>query len=730
MVDSGSKISPARRALALLVIAYLVLSVAVSVINPLFESPDEIRHYRYVRVLVTERRLPIQGSETVRSQSHHPPLYYALSALLSGWVSSSHDGEFQQAINPFWGYRSFATGVDNKLQYWHGPAEPFGGGYLAALVARWVNVAIGAVTIVATYALAWHTLWEQQREPVGQRKRSEWALAAAAVVAFNPQFIYLSAAINNDVIAALTGAGILLASLAVIRDGASWRNLLALGGASGLGLLAKLQVGALGVPVILALALAAWQSRNRIPWTRGLLRSVVTVGSAALVVSGWWFWRNLRLYGEPTGLRVQQALWGGRSVTQNLWAVWQGLPQVWASLWGQFGYGQIPLPSWMVIGLFVAVLICFGGYVLRRPLGYDRRAIGLLAIATLMVTAAVIIYTAANPAGAMGRFLFPVLPAFSVMIVGGLARLLGRATLARQAVIGTMLSFSLIALCGYLWPAIGYPPRKDNAPAIARAGNVADILGVTVRETEVSAGEPLFVEVTWLPLQWTEEPLAVFVHLVDEAGVLVAQRDTWPGLGRAPTTSWRAGVPFSDIYRVDLPDTVYTPNELTVHVGLYGATVGRIPIACGDDFPVDSWGVGSVRVAASEGIWANSVDISFEDQLWLVGYEVTPRILEPGKSFTLTTVWRVPDPASPDLHLFAQVFDAQWRVWGSKDGGHPDWATGYVTDTRQIVLIPETPPGMYPVNVGVLSQGQRLNVLGENGRPAADYVALGPIRVR
>lgn len=730
VIDSDLQFIPARRALVLLVLAYIVLAVAVSVINPLFESPDEIRHYRYVRVLVTERRLPIQGSETVRSQSHHPPLYYALSALLSGWVPSSHDGEFQQATNPFWGYRSFATGVDNKLQYWHGPVEPWGGGYFAALLSRWVNVAIGAATIAATYALACRSLQGEHGRADSPDAGPRLALAAAAIVAFNPQFIYLSAAINNDVIAALAGAGILLASVIVIREGPSIRNLVALGVVSGLGLLTKLQVGALGIPVMLALVLAAWQSRDRTRWMRSLLRGLIVVGSAVLIVSGWWFWRNLRLYGEPTGLRMQQALWGGRSVATNLWAIWQGLPQVWASLWGQFGYGQIPLPSWMMTGLLVVVLICLGGYALRRPPVYDRRTIGLLAIAVLVAVAAVVIYTAANPAGAMGRFLFPVLPALAVIIVGGLARLSGRAELTCRLVVGMMASFAAVALVGYLWPAVSYPPRRDGAPAAAQVGTIAEILNVTVQETEVSAGEPVFVEVTWRPLQWTEEPLAVFVHLVDEAGVLVAQRDTWPGLGRAPTTSWRAGVPFADTYRVDLPETVYTPNVLAVELGLYGGTTGRIPIDSGDGILVDSWRVGSVRVAASEGVWPNSVDISFENQLWLVGYEVTPRVVGPGESFTLTTVWRVPDAASPDLHLFAQVFDAQWRVWGSQDGGHPDWITGYVTDTRRITLIPDTPPGTYPVNVGVLAEGRRLNVLGQDGRPAAGYVALGPIRVR
>jgi hypothetical protein len=656
-------------------------------------------------------------------------LYYAISAALSAWIPSAHGGDFDQPGNPFWGYRSFATGVDNKLQYWHGPAEPFREGYLAALVPRWVNVLIGSATVVVTYALACRVL--MSRTPTD---RAALALAAAAIVAFNPQFIYLSAAINNDIVAALTGVGIVLACVMVLQDGASWRYLVFLGMVCGLGLLAKLQVGALGPAVVLALAIAAVRARERKPWHLSLLRSVVVVGVVTLLVSGGWFWRNLHLYGEPTGLRVQQQLWGGRNVADNLWAIWQGLPQLWASLWGQFGYGQIPLPTWMTAAVAAACVICLSGFARKRDVGLGLGIASVLAVAIGVSAGAVVYYIAANPAGAMGRFLFPVLPAFAVLLVVGLAQWLRCPAWIGRIVIGAMLCFSLVALFGFLWPAVSYPSRETHGRAdpipLARIGDTAEVLSVTVDQDEAMAGDPIFVHVTWRPLRWTEEPLAVFIHLMDEADAVAAQRDTWPGLSRAATTSWRVGVPFVDTYRVDLPETLYTPNELTVHIGLYGSTAGRLPIDIGAGPASDSWVVGSIQVLASEGEWPNPIDISFEDEVRLVGYEIAPRALSPGESFILTTVWRVPTPPVMNLQLFAQVFDAQWRVWGSRDGGHPNWATGTVTDTRQITLLPETPPGTYPVNVGVVSDQGRLDVLGPDGRPSNDFVSLGPIGVR
>ena len=51
--------------LVLIMAGFLVLATATSVVNPLFESTDEIRHYRYIRQLVVEHTLPVQGNLTV-----------------------------------------------------------------------------------------------------------------------------------------------------------------------------------------------------------------------------------------------------------------------------------------------------------------------------------------------------------------------------------------------------------------------------------------------------------------------------------------------------------------------------------------------------------------------------------------------------------------------------------------------------------------------------------------
>jgi 4-amino-4-deoxy-L-arabinose transferase-like glycosyltransferase len=717
-----------------LLLVFVVVTATVSVINPLFEAPDEIRHYRYVRKLIVERALPIQGQEEVRSQSHHPPLYYALAALASAWVPSPHTGTYDHPINPFWGHRNWEAGVDNKVQYWHGEAErfPFREGFLAAMIPRWVNVLLGALTVALTYQVG-RRVWPDA--PL-------LALGSAAVVALNPQFIYTSAAINNDVIAAACSAAVLLLCIRIVQDGADRRTLIWLGVIYGCALLSKLHLAAAGLPIALALLWEAWHEkprlRGRLAWIRRWANGLLVVGIIALTLAGWWFIRNWLLYGDPTGMRVVNELWSGRSARDNWWAIGQGLPYLWASLWGRFGYGQIPLPQGVYTALLVVCAVSLLGNV---RLGRHRlsTASALLLILTIVLYSAIVLYyMLIQPAGAMGRFLFPALPAFAIFVVGGLCGWLRTPARAAASVMALMALLSGIALGGYLWPAVRYPPRA-TVPQLAggvsaiQFGDVARVLAVQTSPAHVHPGSPVWVQVTWEPLQRTARPYAVYIHLIDEIGAVVTQRDTWPGLGRAPTTSWRTGHVFVDIYRLDVPEAAYTPNRANVRLGLYEPEWGRLPLLVDGVAvsPDQSLEAGAVEISALPGDWPNGQFANFANEIAFVGYTLEPRSLSGGETLTATLYWQVLAEPRHDYAIFAQVLDAEYRVWGSDDGGGIAWTPGsVVTVTRRITLLPETPPGSYPLQVGLFhSETGRLPVVAPDGHYLEERVLLGPIAV-
>ena len=77
----------ARNPAAWLGLGYCLLVVGYALATPLYESTDEIRHFRYIRILQTDHALPVQTGDPERNaQAHHPPLYYLTAALASAWV--------------------------------------------------------------------------------------------------------------------------------------------------------------------------------------------------------------------------------------------------------------------------------------------------------------------------------------------------------------------------------------------------------------------------------------------------------------------------------------------------------------------------------------------------------------------------------------------------------------------------------------------------------------------
>lgn len=720
-----------RLPFAVLLVAYLVLALAYSLVTPIYEPTDEIRHVRYVRHLTTYRSLPIQSADGPRAQSHHPPLYYALGALVSWWVPVEQDVYYEPPRNPHWTNQYEEVSADNKNQYIYDWGERFPpqGITLAVYAIRWMTVLIGATAVWLTYRIG-------RRISPG---RPVIALGAAALVAFNPQFLHLSGAVNNDVPAAAWGAGILLVCIRLIHRGPDTRTDVTLGVLFGLALLTKFHLLVLGVPIMLAYAISAGLSRD---WRSLLQGGAIILGLAALI-SGWWFWRNYTLYGDPTGMRKVNELWAGRSASGNWWAVRQGLPHLWSSLWGRFGYGQIPLHRPVYGGLLGLCGLGMTGYLVPR-----RRTLPIAELVTLSVTAvafvaAVFYYILIQPAGPMGRFLFPGLPAFAVLVTLGLTRLVP-SQMVHSLGLGVSVgaaALAVYALTAVLAPAY-MPPRSLTKSEISSVpnrvdvefGDVVRLVGYEVTPKAVEPGDTVNVTLYWEPLTRTDQNYVVFVHLLSDVGTMIAQRDTYPGLGRYPTTTWDPGGTFADTYRVHLPDTAYAPDAGYVQVGLYLPGGARLTMPDGQD----ALRLASVAIQARPGEFPNPQEANFGDQIALLGYKLDRRVVEPGDSIQLTLYWQALVSMDTDYRGFAHVLGSENQIWANSDSLLRDeetptsqWrAEQVVTEVRVLPVEPGTPPAFYDIEAGIYEpSGSRLPILAEGGHHLGSRILLSKIRV-
>jgi hypothetical protein len=367
----------------------------------------------------------------------------------------------------------------------------------------------------------------------------------------------------------------------------------------------------------------------------------------------------------------------------------------------------------------------------------------VLVAAVLINFAVLYAYITVSPAGAMGRFFFPGLPAFATLIAAGLVGLWPRKVQpwAAGLVSVGMLAFVLVALIGYLAPAYAPPAQVSppDDPLNADVGGAARVLAYQVTPESIRSGDTISVTVTWQVLQPTEAPYAVFVHVFGKHGALVAQRDTYPGLGNYPTIWWQPGYVFTETYRVDVPDTTIEPNQLEVWLGLANPDLGRLPIDNPDALD-DALPVGVVNLEADpDAEYPNQTFVNWDNKFALVGYYIEPYQTYPGRRLFITLYWQALDPPpDEDFKVFLHVLK-DWSNYAGLDGApvNPatrtrEWQPGEVfEDERRISLPSDIPPGLYELELGWFSAetGDRLNVIGEDGQIIDNRLVLSTVRI-
>jgi hypothetical protein len=83
-------------------------------------------------------------------------------------------------------------------------------------------------------------------------------------------------------------------------------------------------------------------------------------------------------------------------------------------------------------------------------------------------------------------------------------------------------------------------------------------------------GDVVQVRLLWSVEQALTSPYKVFIHLLDADGDLVAQRDSEPGGGSLPTTTWSPDEIVMDNHGLLLPSDLL-PGQYTLRLGLYDA---------------------------------------------------------------------------------------------------------------------------------------------------------------
>jgi len=695
---SGKSIA-ARSSLALLLAAFVAVSLIYIWLVPPFEGPDEPEHFGYVTWLAQGKGFPPQGDDAwstpVRQEASQPPFYYVVASLPARLIAQENPVAVFRP-NPYFPSNAPGTVADNKNIAIHYPGDtaPLQGGWLALYLARGVSLLLGIGLIVCVYGLG-RQIYPETRS---------FALAAAALTAVTPQTLFMSGLVSNDMAAAATGALTLWFLATLVRRGPSGWLGLALGAAYGLAILSKTSSLVLIVPISVAFAWLWWQ---RVHPSRSLIRAIVGSAIAALIVGGWWYIRSWILYGTPLGLSAHyQAPWSVASVGQRIKpaAAWR---EVFDSFWAAFGWGNIKYPWWVYALLGVLVLVAVAGLVAaaRRWWRSDREErtrpvlLSLLAMTVLCLALALEIWMRQVTAP-HGRLLFPALAAITVLLVAGWHALHPRLVALS---IGIVLLLALSAPLTLIRPAYAQPRLEgvNQAGEVApdsigwRFGETAELAAVRLMQSSVAAGEVLPVEVCWITRETADEDLSILVHIVGPNNQVVAGRHTYPGLGNYPTSTWQTGHYFCDTIRIDIPADLEQTLAYQVEIGMFNSQNNeRLPATNRKGEALASTFLATVRLQSAQP--TQSVEApEGEGAIRLVDADF-PESWPAGELVDVNLRWWLAETLAQDYTVFVHLRDSEsGRISAQGDGPPLDgwyptslWQKGEVVDDVHAVLAP------------------------------------------
>lgn len=734
--------------LRLIVGAFLAIGAVYLWATPPFEASDEIWHYPFVQFLQRGMGLPIQQprpeDNLARQEGGQPPLYYAIGAALTFWADPGLPGSGIEP-NPH-----AMVGVPltpgNKNLAIHQPNERWHGPGLAVTIIRFASLLMGAASVWLVHRLVLLCL----------PGAPAVALAAAAVTAFNPEFLFISAAVNNDNLMTLLGLlGVDRIRAVVVAP--TGRNSVVLGIVLGLAALTKLT--ALGLLPLAAAAMlwAAWRRRA----VRWLVAHGVIVFGLATAIAGWWYVRNQVLYGEPTGLSIFLRIVNTRNPPPPIWELivteFEGFR---ISFWALFGGVNILADRLTYLFYDLLSLLALVGLVVVGMRWWRARSVRpypgpldggttLLVLAWLAIVAVALVRWSQTTLASQGRLLFPAMAGvallFGIGLVGAVPRRVGRRAVMLLA--GGLALVAAVLPFRFIVPAYSPSPPLTPAEVAALAARLDIDFGESMRllAAEVPPGpyrhaERVPVRLTWQALRPMDRNYSVFVHLFARDNRKVGWYDTYPGLGLRPTRDWVVGEVYQDVIPVYIEYLTEGPVLLRVETGVYDFTTGeRLPARVGGRDIGTSPVIGWTKLADPPGSDppALLVRADFGGLIRVDGATIVPaRRFPPGD--TRPPAWHVSTwlealrPVDRDYTMFVHVIGPDGRVLTQNDGqpvenAYPTsrWLVGERVIDRREVPVPSSPVAGARVVIGFYDPATGVR-LPRHDAPG-DALDLGPL---
>jgi hypothetical protein len=762
----------AHRGLAIILALFLILATIYSIVTPIFEAGDEIWHYPFVRHLATGNGLPIQDPniETLWEQEGgQPPLYYAIAALATFWIDT-RDLPERLWLNPH-AKIGIPLAFGNKNMIVHTSAEdfPWQGTTLAVHLIRFLSIILSAITVALTYLLALemssgfviasaakqsphHSLEiaSDKDRPRNDNHSKTLATFAAAIVAFNPMFVFISASVNNDNLATMLATLSLVLLAQLITRGATFPRFVVLGIVLGLGALTKVSLLGLLIVAAVVFAYLLWKSRageqererkgENHPLAHSpthpldVVRGSLICAAIVITIAFWWYVRNWILYGDLLAFNVWVQIAGGRPTPVTLTSLFNEFQGFRISFWGNFGGVNLIAHEWVYFILDVFTLLAIIGLVVGLARQTLPWLLWLPIVWFALIMLSLVRWTWLTMAS-QGRLIFPAIAAVAVLFAAGLCQFqisnfrfqiihhASRITFYVLRFIFPILLFIFASIAPFtiIAPAYTLPLRfTDESTIQNRLGitfnHQAELVGYHLLQKSVKPGEELPLTMYWRAYEPITEDFSIYIRLFDAEGKSIGRWEAFPGGGLYPTRLWQPGEIIADQYRIPVSLDARGPNVGKIEVGLFRRVPLETLVARDPRGNVVTPIIARFKIAGQSKVQIeNPVDYKFGASIALAGYSF-PQSIAPGSTLNVKLFWRALKIIDEDYTVFVHLVDANGKIIAQKDappqnGAYPTsfWETGEIIEDDYALTIPrDATPGDYRIVIGLYHDGNRL----------------------
>ena len=297
--------APTRRAFWVVLFVFVILAICYSLVVPLTQGEDELAHYRYLSFIAQTGRLPASYAEREQAwyRADWPPLYHLLVGWAVSWLDTSQPHLKDVGESP----RRRLVGeifYPRLIVYTEDANWPWQDGILAWRLGRFISIAFAAGALVFTYMTVLDLCrGAEEQGSVEREAKSEQrgvslsalrfplsapllALAATAMLAFTPRFLFTSAMLGDDSLFILLSAVFIWLLLRALRGDDSWRRYALMGLLLGLSITTKYSTVLLPLTIIPVV----WRRGRQAGWRSGQAVGRVALAWLFTVIgASWWF---------------------------------------------------------------------------------------------------------------------------------------------------------------------------------------------------------------------------------------------------------------------------------------------------------------------------------------------------------------------------------------------------------------------------------------------------------